>query len=791
MTNIPDNFNDPRGRFISWTSLWENDGDDAFLTDNEHVDLRVFDSAGFYVPRPIIELDQLTMDEIVGVEEFNKGSVTISIGSPALFTNTTHGLAVGSVVYFTTTGELPDGVEELISYYVVAVPSGNTFRVSDTPDGSPIDTTGTQSGTHTLFQRVDDTIYDTVIEMSQKLESPGEGWIHSLDPSEGGYGIGTGLTGVTIGHISSYKNWRGLQATTDGVDIDVDIISAIPVDSFVDGSAGIDVTDQDVLSIVFPDFADFDDANCYIQLSSHESGGFDVNSGNSGGDELSTQVAFTGNLSSFPELRLDLSSFAAVDFNPEAVTGVKIHLEKVGPAAAQTLTIMGMRALKNTWSYRTIDFNTRTGVLTMPVTLDGDDPDPGDEFIPIIRGDNLPSDPRPTDGSLIAYFNTGGRDIHTGVGEFNTIDLIFRERRNTSLDIASHVVARILWSDDGTWFETEAYDYDNGITTLSGQVNHPLYVGLERADDSDPSKGNYLFRAELVGNEFLLSLYKTDEFGNITEFITENPISIKSTEYEAVSGRVGIFPQFIDRDASVDLLSATTGAFATMVSKAFPSRTPVKGVQINAEYSRDSNLFRNWEDLVPAEFYIDKSKTTSGFGSRRTESGLVSNLFFVIDDWENTYIELDIWVGSGVSESNQPLVFLSNNAEVLTPSIPILQPNTWNHIFIDLGQFKDRVTGEFYQMEVSPRLKDGKLGYFWVDSTKVGKRTVIWEARANSDNPWRALRDMVNDPAGALHFGHNERGRELQIRAIAISQDGWVGRWKAVPTYATLGAPLS
>ena len=82
----------------------------------------------------------------------NKGTVTITIASPAVFTLNNHGLVAGDTVYLETTGTLPPGLSADTPYYVIS--SGltiNAFELSTARGGSAINTSGSQSGTHTLF----------------------------------------------------------------------------------------------------------------------------------------------------------------------------------------------------------------------------------------------------------------------------------------------------------------------------------------------------------------------------------------------------------------------------------------------------------------------------------------------------------------------------------------------------------------------------------------------------------------------------------------------------------------
>lgn len=79
------------------------------------------------------------------------GTCTMTIATPCVVTKTGHGLVAGSRVSFSTTGALPTGITAGTGYYVLA--SGLTaddFQISATSGGTAIDTSGTQSGTHTL-----------------------------------------------------------------------------------------------------------------------------------------------------------------------------------------------------------------------------------------------------------------------------------------------------------------------------------------------------------------------------------------------------------------------------------------------------------------------------------------------------------------------------------------------------------------------------------------------------------------------------------------------------------------
>lgn len=79
------------------------------------------------------------------------GVATITITSPGVITCNNHGLVYSDAVFFETTGALPTGLTANTIYYVHPIGiTSNAFRVSATDGGAAINTSGSQSGVHTL-----------------------------------------------------------------------------------------------------------------------------------------------------------------------------------------------------------------------------------------------------------------------------------------------------------------------------------------------------------------------------------------------------------------------------------------------------------------------------------------------------------------------------------------------------------------------------------------------------------------------------------------------------------------
>src|SRR3990167_1679568 len=86
-------------------------------------------------------------------------TITMTIATPCVVTNTAHTKANGDMVRFSTTGALPTGIVADTTYFVINKAT-NTYQLSATSGGASIDTSGTQSGTHTVKTVIYDETYN-------------------------------------------------------------------------------------------------------------------------------------------------------------------------------------------------------------------------------------------------------------------------------------------------------------------------------------------------------------------------------------------------------------------------------------------------------------------------------------------------------------------------------------------------------------------------------------------------------------------------------------------------------
>jgi hypothetical protein len=120
---------------------------------------------------------------LVARKQTLSGTFTVSIASPAVLTKSSHGLRPGDTIVLTTTGSLPTGLSTNTTYYVITTGfSTNSFRISATPEGTAINTSGTQSGTHSL------TVTSGIMNLEELIDTkliipPETTWVFTINLS--------------------------------------------------------------------------------------------------------------------------------------------------------------------------------------------------------------------------------------------------------------------------------------------------------------------------------------------------------------------------------------------------------------------------------------------------------------------------------------------------------------------------------------------------------------------------------------------------------------------------------
>lgn len=92
--------------------------------------------------------------KLITDQGYTAQTFTVTVATPAVVTKTAHGFTGGERLRLTTTGTLPTGLSLLTDYFVFYI-DANTFRLqtmSDILAGTFVNTSGTQSGTHSYQQ---------------------------------------------------------------------------------------------------------------------------------------------------------------------------------------------------------------------------------------------------------------------------------------------------------------------------------------------------------------------------------------------------------------------------------------------------------------------------------------------------------------------------------------------------------------------------------------------------------------------------------------------------------------
>ena len=139
-----------------------------------------------------------TTVQILGQAQ-TSATVTITIATPGVITWTGHGFSANQPFYLSTTGALPTNATAFTKFYVKTVLDANTFTFSTTAGGSAVNTTGTQSGTHTGTSLPNTSIITTSADaISLGAASNGAGSQGCTKLGIGGFALGTVTSGNTI-----------------------------------------------------------------------------------------------------------------------------------------------------------------------------------------------------------------------------------------------------------------------------------------------------------------------------------------------------------------------------------------------------------------------------------------------------------------------------------------------------------------------------------------------------------------------------------------------------------------
>lgn len=515
-----------------------------------------------------------------------------------------------------------------------------------------------------------------------------------------------------------------------------------------------------------------------------------------------------------------------------------------------TVKIAAIRVLSPDWTPTTLDTNTITGRLEPTVARTGviptapfpklwraSDP-PGEE------------DPKPVNSKLALNFNTGsmtganrvtfflrgrredfltqldlngqmagptlthgttqgilneyGRQPDYGRAMYNPVPQEdYNALRQSQLD--TYTQAELERAPD---YISEAWVE---VTFRFGTTNE-LYIATTESSDEEeitlPVDGltpntSYLLLSDLVDSRLHVRIFALDAFG---QFDRDAPLFDSheiSNDFllKRRKGRIGWEVVLEDGDSYINSIRSRGLMFGEFITQGFESLTPVEGARIFAGATPPRTIHAATVPFNGSTVSIDMFNTRSKDGSAQitADAGTgVQTEFIIFEDFEQVEIEFDLFYPSksivqDPYDSTRPHyqfgAYLLSNRNLFVPiQLPSPIGDQWQHIKLTPHRAFLEQSGSYKFV----LLQESGSATFWVDNLEVKQRTVAWSGRASLFDPWNRgrnawteFRSLVNNEIDGVVFP--ERGRYLQIRGQALTQEAHIDRMYAKPKYAELG----
>lgn len=583
---------------------------------------------------------------------------------------------------------------------------------------------------------------------------------------------------------------------------------------------------------------DIEATGCYVQFTSDPLGLFSDQGGSSLAE--SYKVRFKDNLyyesgspnSSNVEFIAPMTAFeygTTGGFNFSTITAVRIFFKSTFPSEVSDVKIMGIRAITQSrvddGLWMTAEINTLEQNVSSPVLGYGQNEE---SIVPMISGSRLEtiaSDPSPIDSKQAVIFQTGA-GLASNPG-YNKIMIFAREQEFDDLKKSSWLTVEYSFNLDPDAalrrYKTLRVLSDDGSDVLCWDIHpggvyedvyNPATEGISYLPELK-SERNYEISGNFAGNSIAVQIQELTAAEQPQQIIFDAPV-VSSAEWGPISGRIGWYFEFADKDMYVSAYDLESAAYAILRTKQFISETPVEGAQLFTVDSGDKNLFEEFFPLSPLDrVYVDNQKTSTGVSSYVFESfgqaqnpGVISNQF-TVNDWNHIYIEFDIWVPRVLrSEEKRPRFGLrpveqpegTDGTDIFSGLVPLNAPiafdfvaGAWSHVSFDMRGTQAK-NGDYYLTIFSNGDGSDELSTFrnkwWIDNIQISTQTIEWEMRAVENGSWTPFRKNVNRQYGALHLSENQTGKNVQLQARALTEDAWIAEYTLIPKYISSGRIL-
>lgn len=606
-----------------------------------------------------------------------------------------------------------------------------------------------------------------------------------------------------------------------------------------DGSLGTD-DDQNydrysILCLVVPDLPAIVNAASYVELTSSTDGTFGTT--NTARVYLTPErIVGTGENTQF---RIIVNDFQNTDFDPRAVTGIRLVLN------VTSISNFKMLAAYVAPNGTNIDSNIRIDSLRKRVykspnarsnTSYPEDFNPYSITVPTMwrsAGISGDGDPKPYDVEFGMSFYTGsmvrGGNI-TFYARENTLDPVtmvdldatrmsaldgrdipqyapdagYLPRTQDQLDIYTQSALNqedqidLSRTPDGdlgarALFQVKWTNSNYSITAGSAESTGYTYTD---SSELDPFT-NYIFYVSLEGNKARVLLYESDVSGTLNTLVHDSGYIEDDNIWPRVRGRVGWSADLQDGDAYFASIKDRKAVFGEYQSRPMRSTTPVDGAQLYAQFTPKTEHFTGFDagpinidsTLITREGTAWKISSIGNLGFQ----GIQSNSFQLFD-LANSTISFDFKLDdSGSIDVKDIKVFLvdqygANYNQIATTP---LRAGEWQTVTGVVPSGFEFSTGVYRLVIVQSSVA---AGVWYVDNVSVSTRSVIWSARPEpsspfdtDSSPWAPFNDMIGD-GRSVQFA--DRGNALQVRGQVLRQDGEISKIQIVPKYSELGRIL-
>ena len=379
----------------------------------------------------------------------------------------------------------------------------------------------------------------------------------------------------------------------------------------------------------------------------------------------------------------------------------------------------------------------------------------------------------------------GGASNKTQLDLENLTSLSIKDSGHwNNVNYSSFYFASLIWNANGAYVQLQ----DELSLTSSSTQDRTLYkipaIGLL------PNK-NYQFNVLFEDSKFRIYITDLDD-----QYLRLN--SIQNTNYlddtcvfdtnwiydERIirrKGRFGWWANLYDGDAYVRKIGINSASYAEYVSETMRSRTPVSGTQIFHESSPAIELFDS--ALATGVGATLQNSLNNKYAVATTNTGgmlqgLVTNEFVVHNS------KLNINFNLFATDAGNIKAYLFSTDQDIERQINLTLPDFINNKINNVKIPVEGIGYGNYKLYIVQEKSTSNL--IKIENISIQSPQVEWSARSDNNFIWQNYNVDGNNLHNGLMFGN--RGKNLQIKAVAKNQFGSIQKIKTVPKYAELGA---